>query len=289
LRWFLVIIGGPSSQLLAGRVAAILGDQLALCEYRTFPDGESYSQVVTDPGDDVAIIQSTLTDRDIVYILQLLDICRDKNVSLVIPYFGYARQDKIFKPGEPMTARAIASALNSFLGEESKVYTVNIHASSVLSHFNCRAENLDATPLLADKVRSLGLDNPIVISPDKGAMIMAKTAALCLGAECDYLEKTRLSGTEVSMAPKEIDVNGRDVVIFDDMIATGGTVATAISLLRKQGARKVFLAAVHPVLTGNAVLKLYRSGVEAVLATDTIDRGVGTVSVAPLIAEALKS
>jgi ribose-phosphate pyrophosphokinase len=284
-----VIIGGPSSQLLAGRVAAILGDQLALCEYRTFPDGESYSQVVTEPGDDVAIIQSTLTDRDIVYILQLLDICRDKKVSLVIPYFGYARQDKIFKPGEPMTARAIASALNSFLGEESKVYTVNIHASSVLSHFNCRAENLDATPLLADKVRSLGLDNPIVISPDKGAMIMAKTAALCLGAECDYLEKTRLSGTEVSMAPKEIDVNERDVVIFDDMIATGGTMATAISLLRKQGARKVFLAAVHPVLTGNAILKLYRSGVDAVIATDTIDRGVGTVSVAPLIAEALKS
>jgi ribose-phosphate pyrophosphokinase len=285
----LVIIGGPSSQLLAGRVAAILGDQLASCEYRTFPDGESYSQVITEPGDDVAIIQSTLTDRDIVYILQLLDICRDKKVSLVIPYFGYARQDKIFKPGEPMTARAIACALNPFLGDEGRVYTVNIHASSVLSHFNCRAENLDATPLLADSVRSLGLDNPVVISPDKGAVAMAKTAALCLGAECDYLEKTRLSGTEVSMAPKEIDVNERDVVIFDDMIATGGTMATAISLLRKQGARKVFLAAVHPVLTGNAVLKLYRSGVEAVIATDTIDRGVGTVSVAPLIAEALKS
>jgi ribose-phosphate pyrophosphokinase len=284
-----VIIGGPSSQLLAGRVAAILGDQLALCEYKTFPDGESYSQVITEPGDDVAIIQSTLTDRDIVYILQLLDICRDKKVSLIIPYFGYARQDKIFKPGEPMTARAIATALNPFLGEEGKVYTVNIHASSVLSHFNCRAENLDATPLLADSVRSLGLDNPVVISPDKGAVAMAKTAALCLGAECDYLEKTRLSGTEVSIAPKEIDVNERDVVIFDDMIATGGTMATAISLLRKQGAQKVFLAAVHPVLTGNAILKLYRSGVEAVIATDTIDRGVGTVSVAPLIAEALKS
>jgi ribose-phosphate pyrophosphokinase len=285
----LVIIGGPSSQLLAGRVTAILGDQLALCEYKTFPDGESYSQVITEPGDDVVIIQSTLTDRDIIYILQLLDICRDKKVSLVIPYFGYARQDKIFKPGEPMTARAIATALNPFLGEEGKVYTVNIHASSVLSHFNCRAENLDATPLLADSVRSLGLDNPVVISPDKGAVAMAKTAALCLGAESDYLEKTRLSGTEVSMSPKEIDVNGRDVVIFDDMIATGGTMATAISLLRKQGARKVFLAAVHPVLTGNAILKLYRSGVEAVIATDTIDRGVGTVSVAPLIAEALKS
>lgn len=284
-----MIIAGPSSQLLAGRVAAILRQDLALCEYRTFPDGESYSQVVTEPEDDVAIIQSTVTDRDIIYILQLLDICRDKKVSLVIPYFGYARQDKIFKSGEPMTARAIAYAINSFLSSGSKVYTVNIHASSVLSHFNCRAQNLDATPLLAEKVRSLGLDDPVLISPDKGAVAMAKTAASCLDAECDYLEKTRLSGTEVSMAPKEIDVVGRNVVIFDDMIATGGTMATAISLLKKQGARKVFLAAVHPVLTGNAILKLYRSGVEAVLATDTIDRGVSTVSVAPLIADALKS
>jgi ribose-phosphate pyrophosphokinase len=284
-----LIIAGPSSQLLAGRVAAILKQDLALCEYRTFPDGESYSQVVTEPEGEVAIIQSTVTDRDIIYILQLLDICRDKRVSLVIPYFGYARQDKIFKSGEPMTARAIAYAINPFLSAGSKVYTVNIHASSVLSHFSCPSQNLDATPLLAEKVESLGLDDPVIISPDKGAVAMGKIAASCLGAECDYLEKTRLSGTEVFMAPKEINVIGRDVVIFDDMIATGGTMATAISILKKQGARKVYLAAVHPVLTGNAILKLYRSGVEAVLSTDTIDRGVGTISVAPLIADALKA
>jgi ribose-phosphate pyrophosphokinase len=116
---------------------------------------------------------------------------------------------------------------------------------------------------------------------------MARTAAACLGCDSDYLQKTRLSGTEVSMAPKEVAVKGRDVVIFDDMIATGGTMATAITLLRKQGAKRVFLAAVHPVLTGNAVLKLYRSGVEAVIAADTLDKSVSTVSVAPLIAEAI--
>ena len=237
---------------------------------------------------EVTIIQSTPKDSDIIYLLQLLDVCREKKVTLVIPYFGYARQDKIFNPGEPMTARAIASALNPLLGEEGRVYTVNIHARSVLSHFRCPAENLDATPLLAGRVRTLGLHDPVVISPDKGAMEMAKNAAMHLGAECDYLEKTRLSGTEVSMAPKEIDVVGRDAVIFDDMIATGGTMATAITLLRKQGARRVFLAAVHPVLTGNAVLKLYRSGVEAVIAADTLDRSVSTVSVAPLIAEAIR-
>lgn len=282
-----MIIGGPASQLLAGRVAAILGDCLALCDYKTFPDGEAFTQVISELDDEIVIIQSTPTDRDIVYLLQLLDVCRGRNVSLVIPYFGYARQDKIFKPGEPMAARAVVSALNPFLAT-GRVYLINIHAKSILSHFRCAAENLDATPLLADRVRSMGLENPVVISPDKGAVAMAQTAAERMGAECDYLQKTRLSGTEVSMAPKEIDVKDRDVIIFDDMIATGGTMATAISLLRQQGARKVYLAAVHPVLTGNAVLKLYRSGVETVLATDTLDKGVSTVSVAPLIADAVK-
>jgi len=283
-----MIIGGPSSQLLAGKVAAILGQELALCEYKTFPDGEAYAQVASELENEVTIIQSTPKDSDIIYLLQLLDVCRERKVTLVIPYFGYARQDKIFKPGEPMTARAIASGLNPLLGGEGRVYTVNIHARSVLSHFRCPAENLDATPLLAGMVRTLGLNDPVVISPDKGAMEMAKNAAMHLGAECDYLEKTRLSGTEVSMTPKEIDVVRRDVVIFDDMIATGGTMATAITLLRKQGAKRVFLAAVHPVLTGNAILKLYRSGVEAVIAADTLDRSVSTVSVAPLIAEAIR-
>jgi len=269
-------------------VASILNETLALCDYKTFPDGESYSQVMSPLEDEITIIQSTPTDRDLVYLLQLLDVCRERKISLVIPYFGYARQDKIFKEGEPMTARAVASALNPFL-ENGRVHLVNIHAPTIMSHFRCPAESLDATGLLAERVASLGLADTVVISPDKGAMNMARTAASCLGCECDFLQKTRLSGTEVSMAPKEIAVKGRDVVIFDDMIATGGTMATAITLLRQQGARRVYLAAVHPVLTGSAILKLYRSGVEAVLATDTLDKAVSTVSVAPLIARALKS
>lgn len=282
-----MIIGGPASQLLAGRVAAISGDKLALCDYKAFPDGEAYTQVISGLDEEIAIIQSTPTDRDIVHLLQLLDVCRGRKVTLVIPYYGYARQDKIFKPGEPMAARAVATALNPFLKDQGRVYLVNIHAKTILSHFSCPAVNLDATPLLADKIKSLDLNDPVIISPDKGAMAMASTAATRLGAQCDYLEKTRHSGTEVSMAPKEMDVRGRDVVIFDDMIATGGTMATAISLLKKQGAKKVYLAAVHPVLTGAAVLKLCRSGVEAVLATDTLDKAVSSVSVASLIAEAI--
>ena len=283
-----MIIGGPASQLLAGRVAAILNDTLALCDYSTFPDGESYARVVTELEDEVVIIQSTSTNQDLVYLLQLLDICQGRKVSLVIPYFGYARQDKVFKSGEPITARAVITALNPFL-EDGRVFLVNVHASSIMSHFQCQANNLDATILLAEKIGSMGLKDVVVISPDKGAMAMAKMAASHLGAAYDYLQKTRLSGTQVSIAPKEVKVAGRDVVIFDDMIATGGTMAEAVSLLRLQGARRVYLAAVHPVLSGSAVLKLYHAGVKAVLATDTLDKGVSSISVAPLIAEALRS
>lgn len=283
-----MIIGGPASQLLAGRLACILNESLALCDYRTFPDGESYTQIVTPPDDEIVIVQSTPTDRDLVYLLQLLDVCQGRHISLVIPYFGYARQDKIFKPGEPMTARAVATALNPFL-RDGCVHLVNIHAPSIMAHFQCQTQNLDATELLADRILEMGLTDPVVISPDKGAMNMARTAAARIGCDCDFLQKTRHSGTEVSMAPQDVAVGGRDVVIFDDMIATGGTMATAIEMLRGQGARRVFLAAVHPVLTGSAILKLYRSGVEAVVATDTLDKGVSTVSVAPLIARALRA
>jgi ribose-phosphate pyrophosphokinase len=182
----------------------------------------------------------------------------------------------------------VITALNPFL-EDGRVFLVNVHASSIMSHFQCQANNLDATILLAEKIGSLGLKDVVVISPDKGAMAMAKMAASHLGAAYDYLQKTRLSGTQVSIAPKEVKVAGRDVVIFDDMIATGGTMAEAVSLLRLQGARRVYLAAVHPVLSGSAVLKLYHAGVKAVLATDTLDKGVSSISVAPLIAEALRS
>lgn len=285
----MMIIGGPSSQLLGGRIATILKEDLALCEYSSFPDGEAYTQVCSDLDDGIVVVQSTPSDRDIIQLLQLLDVCRGRRIDLVVPYFGYARQDKQFKPGEPLSARAMAVAIDSFLAEGSRIFTVNIHDRSVLKNFRHQATDLDATPLLADEIGKLGLDDPVIISPDKGAVRMARAAAERLGVPYDYLEKTRHSGTEVSMAPKEIDAAGRDVVILDDMIATGGTMAQAISILRASGAKRVYLGSVHPVLTGSAVLKLCRAGVEAIIATDTLEKAVSTVSAAELVAEAVRS
>ena len=290
-----MIIPGPSSQILSSRVARITGKTLALCDYQQFPDGEGYVRILDDiKGKDVTIIQSTPKDSDYISLLQLIDACDTaKSVTVVIPYMGYARQDKRFKAGEPISARALAKCIHA-----DRVFTVNIHDESIMASFNAKAENLDATPLLGSYIKTHGLESPVFIAPDKSAFPLAKRAAED-GAdeengangnsryECDYLEKTRHSGDTVSIAPKDLDVAGRNVVIIDDMISTGGTMATTIELLKEQGVGKVYLACVHPILARNGIIRLYRAGVEEIVGTDTLEKAVSVVSVASLIAEAI--
>ena len=279
------IIGGSASQLLAGRISGLLGCDLPVSEFKRFPDGELYTRILDDfAGDSVAIIQSTVTDSDLVLLLLLIDACGEADeINIVIPYMGYARQDKRFKAGEPISARAVAGAIKA-----DNVYTVNIHDKSILDHFDAKAMDLDATPEIGRYIQNMDLKNPLIIAPDDGAIPLARSASKDLGMDYDYLEKTRLSGEAVTIKPKSLEVRGRDVIIIDDIISTGGTMAETISLLRSQGAHGVFTACVHPVLSSNAVLRLSKAGVKGIIATDTIDKGVSVVSVAPVIAEALK-
>lgn len=279
------IIGGPASQLLAGRVAEAMGSNLPVSEFKRFPDGESYVRILDDfSGDNVTIIQSIVNDSDFVVLLQLIDACSEAGkTNVVIPYMGYARQDKRFKKGEPVSSRAIAGAIKA-----DNVFTVNIHNENILEHFDAKAVNLDATPMIGKYIKNMKFKNPVVIAPDDGAIGLARNAASDLGIDYDFLEKTRLSGETVSIQPKNIAVDGRDVIIIDDIISTGGTMAETIALLKNQGAHGVFAACVHPVLSSNAVLKLFKSGVRGIIATDTIDKGVSVVSVAPVIAEAIR-
>ena len=279
------IIGGPASQLLASRVARELGTNPTLCNFNRFPDGEVYTCIQEEQLEEVTIIQSTTTDSDLVYLLQMIDACEDASrINVVIPYMGYARQDKKFKTGEPISARAVARTINA-----DKVFTVNIHEKSVLDYFNAPATDLDATKLLGSYMGLLNLTDTLIVAPDSSALVLAKSAASELGLEYDYLEKTRLSGDTVVIKTKDIDVTGRDVVLIDDMIATGGTMAESIKLLNKQGAKDVYLACVHPVLTRNAVIRLFNAGVRDIFATDTIEKAQSCVSVAPLIADAVRN
>ena len=278
------IIGGPASQLLAGRVSEISRSNLLISEFRKFPDGELYTRIIDDLSPEVTIIQSTVSDTDFIALLQLIDACSEASqVNVVIPYMGYARQDKKFKKGEPVSARALARTIKA-----DNVFTINIHDQSILDYFDAKAMDLDATPMIGKYIKNMEFNDPVIIAPDDGAISIAKSTSADLGIDYDYLEKTRLSGDTVSIQPKNIKVNGRDLIIIDDIISTGGTIAETISLLRKQGAREVFAACVHPVLSNNAVLKLFKAGVKGIIATDTLDKGVSVVSVASVIASALK-
>jgi len=277
------IVGGPASQLLASRVASILGCELLRVEYKRFPDGESYVRVLGDI-DEVLIIQSTVVDSDWIRLLQLIDACEGASrVRVAIPYVGYARQDSRSHPGEAISARAVAKTVHA-----DEIFTVNIHNPSILKYFSGNARDLDATPLIGKYVSSLELNKPIIIAPDDGARALAESAASNLGIDFDVLEKKRLSGDEVEIRAKHLDVADRDVVIIDDMISTGGTMTETIELLRRQKPNDIYVACVHPVLVRDAVSRLFQAGAREIIATDTIEKGVSVVSVAPLIAEALK-
>lgn len=279
------IVGGPASQLLASRTARALGTEPVLCEFNRFPDGELYLRIADEiKNESVTLIQSTPTDSDFVSLLQLIDACNEaKELNVVIPYMGYSRQDKRFKPGEPISARAAARCINA-----DRVFTVNIHEKSVLGYFPCPAKNLDAAKLLGEYIAGFGLENPILVAPDEGAEGLVKKVSSGLGFDYDHLQKTRLSGDTVTIKTKNIDVTGRHVVLVDDMIATGGTMTESIKMLKDQGAVDVYLACVHPVLARNAVLRLFNAGVKDIIATDTLEKSESILSVAPLIADALK-
>jgi len=274
------IISGPSSQALAGRVARALGSRLADVDFFRFPDGEQYLRV-PDVGAHSVIIQSTPTDSDYISLLQLIDACdRAEKIDVVIPYFGYARQDRRFLDGEAVSSRALAGAITA-----DRVFTINIHNRNVLSHFDAEATDLDAAPVVGERIAAMGLTHPMIVAPDEGAIDLVRSASEHLGVDFDHLEKTRLSGEDVLIKRKKMDVSGRDIVLMDDMISTGGTITEAAQVLRENGANRVFSACIHPVLARNAALRLFASGIEDIVATDTLDRSVGVASVANLIAD----
>ncbi|MCL2863081.1 MAG: ribose-phosphate diphosphokinase [Methanimicrococcus sp.] len=282
------IIGGPSSQTLACRVAALLNVVPTVIHFERFPDNEHYLKITEDiAGQDVVLIQSTVTDSDWVALYQLLDACESaKSVIVVIPYMGYARQDKLFKPGEAVSARAMARTVTA--DNLEAVYTVNLHEKSVLKHFKCPAFDLDASPLIAEYIVSLGLKEPLLIAPDKGVRAMVEHMASGLSLDWIPFDKIRLDGATIEMTGGGLDITGRDVIIVDDMIATGGTMAEAVKILKGNGARDVYTACIHPVLSRNAVLRLAGAGVKDIMATDTIEKIQSRISTAPLIAAVLK-
>ena len=279
------VISTEKSQILAARIAKELNTAIVDVKFSRFPDGEHY--LAAGELDDETIIVGSVTDSDaLVQLLLLIDACEGSRNHLVIPYMGYARQDKRFRSGEPISARAIARAFGE--GVENCI-TVNIHEPAVLKYFGGPTTNLSLAKDLGACIRSMNLPDPLILAPDDGALSFARDVASVEGWDCDHLEKTRLSAVEVKMAPKKLCAASRSVVIVDDIISTGSTIATAAGMLYQQEATEVYAACVHGVLIGGAYAHLKASGIRDVFCSDTIERGCSRLSAANRIAASFRS
>jgi len=278
------VICTEQSQVLATRVAMALKTTVVDVKYSRFPDGEHY--LLTGEIDDEMVIVGSVVDSDsLVQLMLLVDACDRATNRLVLPYMAYARQDKRFRPGEPVSSRVVARALSRGV---SDVITVNIHEKEVLKSFSVPAYNLSLAKDIGSSIKTLKLDNPLILAPDEGAIVFAEQVASVGGWDYDHLEKTRLSGVDVKMAPRQISAKTRSVVIVDDIISTGGTIATAAGMLYQQGAKDVFAACVHGVFTGGAYARLMATGIRDVICSDTIERGCSRISAADQIAHAIR-
>ncbi|NLV05023.1 ribose-phosphate diphosphokinase [Haloarcula rubripromontorii] len=284
-----MIIPGADTQAFAATLAEATGEQLGRVEYERFPDGEHVVRVPEAVSGERAVVVASTVDSDAhVQVLQLQDAARESGASevvTVLPYMGYARQDEAFKPGEPVSSRAMARAIST---GTDRVVTVNPHEPAVCDFFDVPATHVDAASVLADPLPDT-LEDPLFLSPDEGAIDLARTVRDAYGeGETDFFEKDRDYDTgDIEIRPSDAPVEGRDVVLVDDIIATGSTMSESVSVLGDRDAQRVFVTCVHPMLASNALTKLNTAGVEAVYGTDTLERAVSEVSAAPVVADQL--
>jgi len=289
----LKLMMGPSSQGLGRRLSMLLSLDLVNFEWKIFPDGESYFRLLSKVDDSVVLVHSLTPPQDkriveLFFLLKLLSDYRAKDIILVIPYLAYMRQDKRFLDGEIVSVEVLADLLKTF--DIDRYVFVDVHSGEVLKFFGNRAMEVSAFPFIGDFLSKYHLINPIVIAPDAKAFKYAETVAKIIGAESDYIVKRRdRSSGAVESELKEFNVGGRDVILVDDIISTGGTMINAIKILKEHGANRVFACCTHGLFIGNAVINMFNAGVYDIISTDTIESYYSRVSVAPAIASAIKS
>ena len=285
------MIAGPASPDLADRVAKGLGAHLVATELRVFSDGESKIKI-DKMGKNCVIVQSTYppADTHLMQALMMAIRCADgaHDVCAVIPYLAYARQDRAFLAGEVVSIALVAKLLQS--AGVRHVITVDIHSKLAMSHF-ASVENVSSIPLLAEYASRMMLCRPIAVSPDAGGADRAKEFAKHSKIDALVLKKSRDRTTgEVKVEEKlDIDVSGRDALLVDDMISSGGSIVKAAEVLHNKGAGKVYAMCAHALLIGDAAQKIKAAGVQDIIATNSVPGEYAKVDLSPAIVEVVKS
>jgi len=296
------IFTGNACPQLAGAICEHLDLDLGRAEVGTFADGETSVDIGENVrGMDVFVIQSTCApaNTNLMELLILLDALRRssvRRVTAVIPYYGYARQDRKVKPRTPITAKLVADLISTAGAE--RVLCLDLHAGQIQGFFNIPVDNIYGMPVLLQQIRTLvpAREEVVVVSPDAGGVERARAFAKRLGAGLAIVDKRRKGKNEVEVLHVIGDVRDRNVVVVDDIIDTAGTLINTVIALRDAGARRIFAGCVHPVLSGPAIDRVNASPIERVFCTNTLPLDeklarcplVTPLSIAPLLAEAIQ-
>ncbi len=273
-----MLIKGPGSRGLCKRLDDLENIEV---EAKVFPDGEIYVRLEGDvSGEDCVLIQSTYPNKHLIEMLFILDALNENgasSITAVVPYYSYSRQDKAFKEGGCVSSRAIAKTISLYA---DTFFSVDLHSKGILEFFDIPAENLSAMGLLAE--HSLLHEPDLFLSPDEGGKERVKLAAESVGVPWDYLEKHRIDGSTVEIKPKNVDVEGKKVVILDDIISTGGTMMEAANQLFDRGAEEVHAGCTHGLFIGGSNKRLEQH-FDSVFCTDTLECKNSEVTIAPLL------
>lgn len=293
------VFTGNANRDLVKNICRELNIEMGKCEVTHFSDGEiSVNIGETVRGCDVFIIQPTNTpvNDNIMELLILIDAVKRASagrINAVIPYYGYARQDRKTKARDPITAKLVANLLTT--AGADRVVGMDLHAGQIQGYFDIPVDHLSAIPILAEHFKSLVDENTVIVSPDLGGVTRARTFANILDLPIAIIEKRRPKANVSEVMNVIGEIEGRDVILVDDIIDTAGTIVKAASVLKTFGAKKVYGCATHGVLSGPALDRIHNSELEKFVITDTIPLSdmakidkIEVVSVAPIFAEAIK-
>jgi ribose-phosphate pyrophosphokinase len=267
------IFSGRATQYLAEKIANAYGEPLGVVNYQQFSDGEMSPFLVESVrGHDVFIIQSTFPPADnLMELLLMVDAAKrasSHNVNVIIPYFGYARQDRKDKPRVAIAAKMIANLLSA--AGADRIMTCDLHADQIQGFFDIPVDHLDGSYIFVPYLKSLGLKDIMFASPDVGGIKRARNFAKFFDADLAVCDKHRKEANKVSSMRLIGEVDGKDVILVDDLVDTAGTICKAASLLKENGAKSVRAVCTHPVLSGAAYENIENSVLEELVVADTI-------------------
>lgn len=292
------IFSGTSNHPLAEAIAANIGTELGKCTVSAFPDGETFVKIEENVrGEDVYLVQSTCppTNHNLMEMFIMIDALRRASASRitpVIPFYGYARQDRKDQPRVPITAKLVANLLVT--AGANRILTVDLHAQQIQGFFDIPVDHLYAAPVIYEYLKKKNIPNLVVVSPDVGGIKMAYAYAQFLETELAIVAKRRKSASEVESMGIIGEVDGQNVLLVDDLTETAGTLTQASALMKKSGARQVFACVSHALLNDTGIERLRKSNIDELITTDTVLRPaidgvkITTLSVAGLLGEAIK-